>query len=195
MISETIAPMIVVSGLPRSGTSLMMQILESANISILSDRIRIADYDNPEGYYEYERVKQLNKGDHSWLLDAQGKAVKVISALIPYLPYQYKYQVIFMLRDIKEVIASQRKMQIRLGEPVQKVNDDILEAIFAKHLRQIQDHMSQCKNISVLYIDYNQLVATPILSLQKIAEFLDLDTVNEHMIQAVNPLLYRNRRV
>jgi hypothetical protein len=96
---------IVVSGLPRSGTSLMMQMLEAGGQTVLVDHVRKADSDNPEGYYEYEAVKDLSKGETVWLAEAQGKAVKVISALLEFLPVEYTYRVIFMRRRIPEILA------------------------------------------------------------------------------------------
>ena len=99
----------VVSGLPRSGTSMMMKMLEAGGIDPIQDGIRTPDSDNPKGYYEYERVKQLDKGDTAWVADAQGKSVKVISALLRYLPADYEYRILFMRRDLDEILASQAK--------------------------------------------------------------------------------------
>ena len=183
----------VVSGLPRSGTSLMMQILEAVGIPILSEGIRTADNDNPEGYYEFERVKQLNKGDHAWLADVNGKAVKIISALIPYLPPQHHYRILFMERSLKEVLASQHKMLIQRGEATDKVSDTELEVMFTRHLKQVQDWISRQPNISVLYVNYRQLVSDPKPWIEQIVTFLQLETDGQAMIGAVKPTLYRNR--
>src|ERR671923_2816349 len=101
---------IVVSGLPRSGTSMMMKMLAAGKIELFTDNLRVADEDNPEGYFEFERVKKLKDGDFAWLPGAQGKAVKVISALLEFLPSEFNYQVIFMRRRMSEILASQRKM-------------------------------------------------------------------------------------
>jgi hypothetical protein len=113
---EVAQTVVVVSGLPRSGTSLMMQMLEAGGITVLTDGIREPDEDNPRGYYEFERVKALPKGDYEWLESARGKAVKVVSALLEYLPPEYNYKVIFMHRRMEEILASQRKMLIRRGK-------------------------------------------------------------------------------
>ena len=112
---RALEPVFIVSGLPRSGTSLMMMILNAAGIPPLTDYERNADEDNPRGYYEFERVKKLKDGDFGWLENAQGKAVKVISALLTYLPEGYTYKVIFMRRELSEILASQRKMLINRG--------------------------------------------------------------------------------
>ncbi|NJN53987.1 MAG: sulfotransferase [Anaerolineae bacterium] len=112
---KTDQPVIIVSGLPRSGTSMMMKMLEVGGIPPLTDQIRTADNDNPKGYYEFERVKQLDKGDTAWVADAQGKVVKVISQLLRYLPADQEYRVIFMRRNMDEILASQQKMLINRG--------------------------------------------------------------------------------
>ena len=103
-------PITVVSGLPRSGTSMMMKMLEAGGVPLIIDNLRTSDEDNPAGYYEFEPVKKLGKGDSGWLADAQGKAVKVIAALLVHLPAAYTYQIIFMHREMSEILASQRKM-------------------------------------------------------------------------------------
>ena len=103
----------VVSGLPRSGTSMMMKMLEAGGLPPLTDSLRVADDDNPKGYYEFERVKKMPEGDKSWVEDAQGKSVKVISALLEHLPPEYSYRVLFMQRKVEEILASQTQMLIR----------------------------------------------------------------------------------
>src|SRR5215813_2579369 len=103
-------PIIVVSGLPRSGTSMMMKMLAAGGLPVLVDAIRAADDDNPNGYFEFEPVKQLADGQNEWLTEAGGKVVKIISALLEYLPKSYHYKIIFMERELKEILASQQKM-------------------------------------------------------------------------------------
>ncbi len=121
---------IVVSGLPRSGTSMTMKMLVEGGIAVLTDGIRAADESNPEGYYEFEKVKQLDKaGDLSWLNEARGKAVKIISYLLQRLPDTFDYRVIFMHRDLHEVIASQNRMLERLGEKKGDLPDDVGERV------------------------------------------------------------------
>ena len=112
MDSKTV---IIVSGLPRSGTSMMMKMLEAGGLKILTDNLREADANNPKGYYEFERVKQMKDGNLAWLPDAVGKVVKIVTGLIIYLPSDYKYKIIFMKRDLNEVLSSQKKMLGRLG--------------------------------------------------------------------------------
>src|SRR3954447_12968927 len=121
--TSTSAPVIVVSGLPRSGTSLMMNMLQAGGVPIVTDAQRIADDDNPKGYFELERVKQMGRGDVDWVGDSHGKAVKVISYLLKNLPPTSSYKVLFMRRRLPEVLASQKKMLIRRGEPTDAVPD------------------------------------------------------------------------
>jgi RNase adaptor protein for sRNA GlmZ degradation len=124
---------VVVSGLPRSGTSMMMRMLEKANYPMLTDDIREADADNLLGYYEYEPVKNLDK-DCSWIGEAEGKVVKIVSPLLMSLPQDHEYKVIFMERDIDEILASQSKMMERRGEQ-NSVNDEHMREIYSRHLR------------------------------------------------------------
>src|SRR5262245_294181 len=144
----------VVSGLPRSGTSLMMRMLDMGGRPPLTDGVRAADPDNPRGYYEYERVKQLPKGDHAWLPDARGRAVKVISALLEHLPDGYEYRVIFMRRRMEEVMASQREMLVRRGEAADATTDAAMTALFDKHLHRIEGWFAAQPHVRRLDVDY-----------------------------------------
>ena len=130
-------PVIIVSGLPRSGTSMMMAALKAGGIAIVTDQIRIADDDNPKGYYEFEPVKKLQEGDYSWLPETRGKAIKVISALLTDLPDGYTYKLIFMRRAMPEILASQRKMLVNRGEDPDAINDEDMAAYFEAHLGEI----------------------------------------------------------
>jgi hypothetical protein len=184
----------IVSGLPRSGTSMMMKMLEAGGIHPLTDEIRSADTDNPKGYYEFERVKQLDKGDTAWLEQAGGKAVKVIAALLQHLPSDYRYRVVFMIRDLDEMLRSQKQMLIRRGESPDKVRDEEMAAVFRKHLNQIQTWLGDQPNFEVLYVSYNEVLKDPIEPAEKINQFLG-DTLNvEKMVDVVDPNLYRQRR-
>ena len=140
-------PIVIVSGLPRSGTSMMMKMLEAGGIPLLTDSIRQADEDNPKGYYEFERAKKLPDGDTAWLKEARGKAVKIIAALLMELPQGYTYQVLFMHRNIQEVLASQSKMLARRGE--EKTVDDYQS--YSKRQANPQD-----PNMSYRQLFYNQ---------------------------------------
>jgi hypothetical protein len=191
--SDSNAEIIVVSGLPRSGTSLMMKMLAAGGLPLLVDGLRQPDDDNPEGYFELERVKALATGDHAWLPEARGRAVKIISYLLQFLPGTYSYRVIVMQRRMNEILASQRRMLIRRGEPVDTLSDEKLAAISARHLQQVQSWLAAQSNIAVLSVDYNALVADPLPHVASVDTFLGGRLNVVAMSAAINPQLYRNR--
>jgi LPS sulfotransferase NodH len=184
----------VVSGLPRSGTSMMMKLLEAGGLPPLTDNIRTADEDNPKGYYEFERVKQLPKGNVAWLPEAQGKAVKVIAALLPHLPAGYQYRVLFMQRAMPEVLASQRQMLIRRGEDPDKIPDDLIATLFEKHLKQVNDWVSQQPNVTRLDVNYNEMLKNPQPFIEQINGFLGNQLDTARMATVVDPSLHRQRK-
>ena len=185
-------PITVVSGLPRSGTSMTMKILEAGGVPALTDQIRTADTDNPKGYYEFERVKKLKDGDTAWLRDAQGKAVKIIATLLTHLPSEYEYRVLFMRRKVEEVLASQAKMLENRGEE-SKVDDETMAALFSKHLRQVRAWMNSQPNLLYLDLDYNAMVADPEPFIRQINQFLGGDLDEEKMLAVIDNSLYRQR--
>jgi hypothetical protein len=189
--SDTI---IVVSGLPRSGTSMMMKMLESGGLTILTDKIREADDDNPLGYYEFEPVKQLKDGESAWVQNAQGKVVKVISYLLPKLPGDHKYHVIFMQRELDEVLASQRKMIIRRGEDPDKIDDEKMKTILGNHLSEIEEWIEEQDNISCIDMPYSKIVENPQPYVEQLVQFLGCTLDLDAMIQTVDPNLYRQRK-
>jgi hypothetical protein len=192
--SDTAQPVIVVSGLPRSGTSMLMKMLEAGGIPPLTDSIRTADDDNPKGYYEFERVKAMDKGDTAWVADARGKAVKVISALLKYLPADFQYQIIYIRRNMPEILASQRKMLIRRGEDPDKMDDEQMAALFAKHVAQVEKWLEEQPNLAVLYVHYSDILADPQSQVTRINEFLGGQLDIMQMARVIDPNLYRNRQ-
>ena len=187
-------PIVIVSGLPRSGTSMMMKMLEAGGIPPLTDKLRTADNDNPKGYYEFERVKQMDKGDTAWMAQAQGKVVKVISALLKHLPPSYNYQVIFLRRHMSEILASQRKMLINRGEDPDKMDDAQMTMLFENHVRQVESWLAQQPNIEVLYVHYSDVMADPLTAINSMGRFLGRDLDVRAMAEVVDPDLYRNRQ-
>ncbi len=183
----------VVSGLPRSGTSMMMKMLEAGGIPPVTDEIREADEDNPKGYYEFERVKQMDQGDTAWVAGAQGKVVKVISALLKHLPADYSYRVVFVRRNMPEILASQRKMLIRRGEDPDKMDDKQMAMLFDKHLKQIEEWLNAQPNFRVLYVHYSDVLADPMPHIAQINEFLGGKLDPQAMASVVDRNLYRNR--
>jgi len=184
---------IIVSGLPRSGTSMMMKMLDAGGIPPFTDNLRSPDEDNPKGYYEYERVKKLPEGDTEWLKEAKGKAVKVISALLEHLPDDYQYKILFMRRNMDEILASQRQMLIRSGKPTDKVSDEQMAALYRKHLAKVEAWLQEKPNMSVLYVDYNAMLKDARPHLEQINRFLDNCLDIEKMAQVIDPNLYRQR--
>lgn len=184
----------IVSGLPRSGTSMTMKMLEAGGIPPLTDEIREADADNPKGYYEFERVKQLDKGDTDWLQQARGKAVKIIGALLVHLPPDYEYKVIFMRRQIDEILRSQKQMLVRRGEPTEKVDDVEMSELFSKHVNHITSWIAKQPNMQVIYVSYNDVLQHPVDHANRINQFLGGALDVGEMVNVIDPDLYRQRR-
>ena len=182
----------IVSGLPRSGTSMMMKILEAGGMQIFTDNLRLADEDNPKGYYELEQVKALNEGDDAWLKDAPGKVVKIISSLLEYLPANYKYKIVFMRREIAEILASQKQMLIRRGESSDS-NDQKMAEMFQEHLKRVRVWLANQPNMEVLYVDYNTLMADPAPEIKALAGFLGLNDRLDDMLAVPDKKLYRQK--
>ena len=182
----------IVSGLPRSGTSMMMQILESGGMKIVTDNIRKANEDNPYGYYEYEKVKEI-KEDTGWLKETRGKAFKMVSQLLYDLPSDENFKVIFMKRKMNEILASQSKMLERMGSSKDGTSDAKMGEFFNKHLLKIIDWMEGRKYIDVLYIDYNDLLINPDEHIKTLNRFLNYKLTEEKAVKVIDKSLYRNR--
>lgn len=192
--SKRVKPMItVVSGLPRSGTSMMMSMLQAGGMEVLTDNQREADEDNLQGYLEYEQVKQLDR-DASWLGEAEEKAVKIISMLLKHLPPDHDYRVIFMHRDVIEVLSSQRKMMERRGEQTDDVPDETMAALYGRHITETREWLRRQPNIQTLYVDYNKTMGDPWLTAARVNEFLGRGLDQEAMAKVVSPKLYRQRK-
>lgn len=185
---------IVVSGLPRSGTSLMMMMLDAAGIPPMQDYVREADADNPKGYYEFERVKKLPDGDTGWVRDAKGKSVKVITMLLEHLPKNNTYDVVIMRREIGEILASQRKMLERRGEDPNKVSDAEMGDLFSKHFEQVMVWIRKQKNFRFVEVSYNHLLEEPEAEIAKVNQFLGGNLDTEAMLAKIDPKLYRQRQ-
>lgn len=183
---------VVVSGLPRSGTSMMMKMLEAGGLVPLTDGQREADEDNLGGYYEFEQVKKVAQ-DSSWLEHAKGKAVKVVSRLLYDLPTSYRYRVVFMQRHLDEVLTSQQQMLQRRGRADGGAADADLKRLFQKHLDEVAKWLAEQPNFAVLYVSYNEVLSQPGPRSQELARFLgDLDAAK--MSAVVDQRLYRQRQ-
>lgn len=187
-------PVVIVSGLPRSGTSMAMKMLEAGGLELVVDNIRTADEDNPKGYYEDERVKELAEmEDKGWLMGARGKVIKVVSSLLNYLPKNNTYKVVFMRRNLHEVLASQTKMLDRRNEESKTEDEDLL-AMYESHLEKVEFQLRFRPNFEALYVNYSDVVAEPAAEARRIADFVGGKLDVERMAGAVDGSLYRNRR-
>ena len=182
----------IVSGLPRSGTSLMMQMLVAGGMVPLSDGERQADTDNPRGYLEWERIKTL-PNDPACIAEAEGKVVKVISRLLLSLPAGHEYRIIFMQRPLPEVLASQDQMLRRRGAYKEGTNPAVISAAFEKHLREVYAWMEGKPYVKALRLPYHEVLSKPKEVAPQLAEFLATPLDVEKMAQQVDASLYRNR--
>jgi hypothetical protein len=171
---------------------MMMRMLAEGGLTVLTDELRRADDDNPNGYFELEVVRQLKEGNSMWLKEANGKCVKVISSLLEYLPPTYHYKIIFMERDPKETLASQKKMLDHRGE-TPRISDEEMEQQFQKHLTSMKPWLIRQPNMEVLYVNYNALIAEPRLFCEKVTQFLGLPLDQAQMLAVPDKQLYRNR--
>jgi hypothetical protein len=182
----------VVSGLPRSGTSMMMRALEAGGLPIITDNVRTADDDNPNGYYEYEAVKHVRE-DASWLVDAHGKAVKMVYLLLYELPNDHVYRVIFMQREIEEVIASQDAMLRRQGRQADVGEGAQIVSLFQAQLKKLTAWAHAQEHLSMITVDYNALLRAPTEAMREVDRFLGGGLDTAAMAAVVDPALYRQR--
>jgi hypothetical protein len=183
----------IVSGLPRCGTSMMMQMLDAGGVQTVTDDIREADEDNPRGYYELEAVKKI-KEDKSWLDDCHGKVFKMISLLLFNLPVDNRYKVVFMTRDMDEMIASQKAMLKRLNRSREGKKQENIERNFEKHLLKIRSWLQSQPNIDVIYMSYNDIVKNPYKYAKMLTQFLPHKLDAKRMAQVVEKTLYRQKK-
>ena len=186
-------PIVVVSGLPRSGTSMAMKMLEAGGLPLVTDGARTADEDNPKGYYEDERVMRLAETeDKSWLREARGKGVKIISHLLRELPTANNYKILFIRRDLGEVLASQAKMLDRRGEDA-ATDDERMKELFESDVWRARYLLKRGKHFDWIELQHREFLSNPAQQAQRIRDFLDLDLDLEKMAAVVDPTLYRNR--
>jgi tetratricopeptide (TPR) repeat protein len=184
--------LIVVSGLPRSGTSLMMQMLRAGGIPVMTDELRTADEDNPEGYWEWEEIKKLPK-DPGILVQARGKALKIISALLPALPLSHRYKIIFMTRPIAQVVESQWTMLARQGKPPE-LDKQRMAVAMEQHSQQVRQIFAASSRVELLEVSYADLVANPQPLIDDLAKFLgDAFTPGPAVRSCIRPQLHRQR--
>jgi hypothetical protein len=187
-------PIVVVSGLPRSGTSMMMRMLEAGGLAPFTDAERAADIDNPEGYYEFERVKDLEKDtDRRWVREARGRALKVISFLLRHLPDDNEYRIVYMRRHLDEVLKSQDKMLDRLGNAAPGADLEAMKEAYRNDIVAARLFARKQPNMEMIEIHYGEAVADPAAAARAVNAFLGGGFDEAAMAAAVNERLYRNR--
>jgi predicted AlkP superfamily phosphohydrolase/phosphomutase/predicted Zn-dependent protease len=186
-------PIIIVSGLPRSGTSMMMQLLETAGIPIYTDGKRLPDESNPKGFYEHENVKQLIR-NKKWLNETVGMAVKIVIPLLYKLPPNYNYKVIFMHRDLDEIIDSQHRMLLYEKKIAKENYSMTIKENFQKFLNQREKWSSKNKNVEIIDVNYNEIVENPESSIEKIKNFLGIKIDNSLLVNQIDKELYRIKK-
>jgi hypothetical protein len=184
---------ILVSGLPRSGTSMMMRLLEAGGLELVTDGRRPADDNNPMGYFEDERVKRLQAGDHEWLESATDKVAKVVSPLLEHLPTQRCYKLLFMLRSVEEIVASQRRMLRQGGQDAGAGADAELADVYRTHLRRIESWLAAQPHLDTMYVRYRDVIEAPEVNAIRIGRFLGRQLDHRAMVGIVDPGLYRER--
>lgn len=174
---------IIVSGLPRSGTSLMMQILKAGGMALVVDDKRPADVNNPKGYFEFEAVKYLEE-DNDWLENARGKVVKVISHQLKFLPTGFTYKTIFMHRNLTDIVESQNRMLKQLKKDSRRLSDTDLVGIYKTHIADTMLFLSRQNNHSIAEVHYESLIQNTSLEIKRIKKFIN-HSLNEESMQAV----------
>lgn len=193
MITTTAEFLTIVSGLPRSGTSMMMQMLDAGGVPAMTDHIRTPDDDNPNGYYEFEAVKSTRE-DPSWLQSSEGKAVKMVYRLLYDLPKDRSYRVLFMRRKLEEILASQRAMLERNGAQGDGASDEQMAKLFGAELNAFYKWAGKQPHIDLIDVDYNRLQFEPHAELERVNEFLGGVLDIQAMSKVIDGSLYRNRK-
>jgi len=181
----------IVSGLPRSGTSMMMRMLEAGGIPALTDELRTPDDDNPNGYYEFEDVKSI-EGNADWIDDAQGYSVKMVYSLLKHLPADRDYRIVFMRRDVSEILKSQKQMLERNGIETD-IPDVTMKALFERELQQFYAWLPSQTHLNLINISYNELLCRPETTVDLINRHFEKSLNVAAMTALVDPTLYRHR--
>ena len=186
----------IVTGLPRSGTSMMMQMLVAGGMSPLTDHQREADASNPKGYFEYDKATQFGS-DSSWIGDASGKVVKIVAQLLPELPTETNgkpahYRVVFMERDLEEVLASQQTMLDHQGRQGANLDRGRLADVFKEQLRKVHRSIDD-RNIPCLVVQHATVIRDPQSVAEIVNNFFDGTLDVAAMATVVDPALYRER--
>jgi hypothetical protein len=173
----------IVSGLPRSGTSMMMKMLEAGGLPVLVDADNPSTDNHPGGRYEYKLARMMSKGANEWITDAKGKVVKILLHSLYNLPDTFQYKVVFMQRNIYEVIASQTKMGILSGN----------DYIYTNMILQFNHWLKSKTTIEILFVNYNDLMKQSAPIIANVADFIGQDLNTGKMAKVPKKKLYRNR--
>jgi hypothetical protein len=182
----------VVSGMPRSGTSLMMRMLDAGGIPALTDGSRAADSHNPNGYFEDARVRSLGR-DAGWLEEARGRSVKIIYRLLRHLPAALEYRIVFMDRDLNEVYESQQDMLESSQDPAASQDRDSIIRALRREIETTKVWLAAQPNMRCIAVPYAELVREPPYWVRKVAQFLDGELDEPSMAACADPSLYRHR--
>jgi predicted AlkP superfamily phosphohydrolase/phosphomutase/tetratricopeptide (TPR) repeat protein len=185
-------PITVVSGLPRSGTSMMMRMLAAGGLAPLTDADRAADADNPHGYFEFTPARRLRE-DVSWLPQAAGRAVKIVAQLLPNLPAGPQYRVVFMRRNLDEILASQDVMLRRQDRAGANLRPETLRAVFMAQIDEVERALASRSGINTLALEYRDAVQSPAAAAARINAFLGGALDEAAMAAVVDPTLWRQR--
>jgi hypothetical protein len=173
---------------------MMMRMLENGGLPVMTDHLRVPDESNPKGYYELERVKQMSEGKNEWISEGKGKVVKIISSLLEYLPPEHQYRIVFMQRNMGEILASQREMLLRQGEATDRISDHELAELYQSHLARVTEWLAKQLNMQVIYLHYNQILENPHAPIAQLCQFLQPFSLDpEKMLSVVEASLYRQR--
>ncbi len=189
--------LIIVTGLPRSGTSLLMQMLGAGGISLLYDSERLPDEFNPYGYYEHQIIHNLAKtSDISCLQQYKGYAVKIISPILVKLTITFPARIIYIKRDLQEVIVSQQKMSYKnklLNISSLSLDQKKLLNIFEKHTQQMMSFILHNPNLKLLEVNFSEVFSHSENIINSIDKFLDGNLERTGMKSVIKPELYRNK--
>ena len=182
----------IVSGFPRSGTSMMMQILQAGGMPVLCDDISRANEHNPRGYLEYSKTRTIVK-DSSWIKDAKGMAIKVMAVHLRFIPPEHNYRVIFMRRNVDEIIFSREIMSRKSGRSIAIGVPEFNPEWYNRILNRCSEWMLSQNNIVTYYCDYNDMISNTKEGIDRLNDFLIPNLDTNAMISAVDPKLYRQR--
>ena len=179
---------IIVSGCPRSGTSMTMRILDAAGLEIATDKVRGPDHCNPQGYYEIDNIVNKLKHEPDLIFEYSGKVLKVIHYGLEYLP-KGEYKIVYIERDLDEVMASMDKM---IGQTDN--HRESTKKAFQKLGEDVKKLIAQRDDMNVLYISHRTLLTEPKIEIERMINFLDLDSSKmDDMLNAIDKTLYRNK--